>query len=136
MADWYDRALDRVGQSILNLNALTLPKLVPVDSSYVFSQTHEFLSDVLAGSRVASSVALTGVTFGVSSEGWLDADDTTIISPTTGKIITGFVFYDDLGSEATSPLLFHASSGVGLPFTVPTTASIPVVFSGSGIARL
>jgi len=75
-----------------------------------------------------------GGTFG--TDGWLDADDPLIIAPTVDDTIEAFVMLNDSGVEATSPILFYASTGLGLPYLVDTTANITVQLGPNGIAKL
>ena len=70
------------------------------------------------------------------ADGWLDADDPVIITPTVDDVIEAFVVLNDTGVEATSPILFYANSGLGLPATVETTGNLTVQLGASGIAKL
>jgi hypothetical protein len=73
--------------------------------------THEFLSDIPSGARVATSNALASKTStaGVAGSG-------TITFPTaTGDISEAIVFYKDTGSAATSPLIAYIDTATGLP---------------------
>ncbi len=89
-------------------------KVILVDAAdYTFSQTHEFLSDVLAAARVATSGALTGKT---SGSGIADAADVTF-SAVSGDPSEALILYKDTGVEATSPLIAYIDSATGLPVT-------------------
>lgn len=78
---------------------------------YIFSQTHEFLSDL-------TGVVGTAVTLGTktSTSGVFDAADATFTA-VTGNTVEALVIYKDTGVAGTSPLLAYIDSATGLPFT-------------------
>ncbi len=90
-------------------------KAVLVDAAdyTVAIDTHEFLSDIPAGARVATSAILTGksTTLGVA-----DIQDFafTAVVGDPSEIV---VFYRDTGSAATSPLVSYHDTATGLPVT-------------------
>lgn len=77
-------------------------RVVLVDSGYSFSTAHDFLDDVGAGARVATSGALTGKSI---TDGVADAADVTFASLPAGDTITGVIVYQHTGTESTSRLL-------------------------------
>lgn len=77
-------------------------KAVLVDSGYTYNSAHDFLDDVGAGARVATSSALAGKT---ATDGVCDANDVTYSTLPAGDTITGVIVYKDSGAEATSRLL-------------------------------
>jgi hypothetical protein len=85
--------------------------------------THQFLSDVASGGRVATSgnLASKTVTAGVA-----DAADVTF-SAVTGDQSECLVIYKDTGSAATSPLIAYIDTATGLPVT-PNGADITVTW--------
>lgn len=85
--------------------------------------TDEFLSDIPAGARIATSANLTGKS---TTAGVFDADD-TVFSSVTGVQSEAIVIYQDTGVEATSRLILYASSYSGLPIT-PNGADINMVW--------
>lgn len=99
-------------------------KLVAVDSGYTYDAAHDFLADVGAGARVATSSAFTGKTI---TDGVLDADDVTLASLPSGDTITGIVVYQDTGNEATSRLLLFFD-------TKADTTAINVATNGGDVA--
>lgn len=132
---WYDKALTRIGRGLLDLNALTNPKIIAIENSlYTFSQSDEFLSDVVVGARIAST-AMATVTFG-TAEGWLDAADVVFTLPTAAKNTIALIIYEDTGTEATSPLLLYIDEANILPITTETGKDLEVQWQGTGIARL
>ena len=132
---WYDKVLTRIGRGLLDLNALTTPKIIAIESGlYTFSQDHEFLSDVIASSRIATT-AMASVVFG-TVEGWLDAADVVFTTPTAAKEAVALIIYDDTGVEATSPLLIFVDDANILPITTESGKDLEIVWQGTGIVRL
>lgn len=83
--------------------------------------THQFLSDIAAGARIATSGNLAGKT---ATAGVADADDITFTS-VGGASAEAVVLYKDTGTASTSPLIWYTTSGTGLPVT-PNTGDITV----------
>lgn len=73
--------------------------------------THQFLSDVPSGGRVATSPNFGSKT---STAGVADAAD-LIFSAVTGDPSEIVIIYKDTGSAATSPLMAYIDSATGLP---------------------
>ena len=99
----------------------------------VDSVNHEFLSDVVAGSRRATSAALSSKTV---TNGTFDAADIIGAFPSlSGGAIEAAIMYVDTGTESTSRLICYFDTGGGLPFT-PTGNNADLVFNASGIFTL
>jgi hypothetical protein len=100
-------------------------KVVLVDAAdyTVNLSTHEFLSDVAAGGRVATSGNLASKT---STAGVADAADVTFTA-VTGDQSEALVIYKDTGSAATSALIAYIDTATGLPVT-PNGADITVTW--------
>jgi hypothetical protein len=100
-------------------------KIVLVDvADYTVSiDTHEFLSDIAAGARVATSGNLASKT---STLGVADAADVTLTA-VTGDQSEALVIYKDTGSAATSPLIAYMDTATGLPVT-PNGADITITW--------
>ncbi len=98
--------------------------LVDVQDYSVNLGSHEFLSDVPSGARVATSIALTTKT---STAGVAEADDVTFTT-VTGDQSEALIIYKDTGSAATSPLIAYIDTATGLPIT-PSGGDITVVWS-------
>lgn len=73
-----------------------------VDVGYVYDVAHDFLDDVGAATRVATSSPFTGKT---ADDGILDAND-PIFTGLTGDAVTGVWILKSTGVESTSPLIF------------------------------
>jgi hypothetical protein len=100
-------------------------KCVLVDAAdyTVNTATHQFLSDVASGGRVATSSNLASKTV---TAGVADAADVTF-SAVTGDQSEALVIYKDTGSAATSPLIAYIDTATGLPVT-PNGADITVTW--------
>ncbi len=75
--------------------------------------THEFLSSIPAGARVAVSGALQNKTV---TDGVFDADD-IVVAAVTGDQFEYIVLYKHTGSDATARLIYLIDSATGLPCT-------------------
>lgn len=108
-------------------------KVVLVDAAdYTFSAAHDFLDDVAAGARVATSGNLTGKSI---TGGVFDAADLTLPG-VTGDPSEALILYKDTGSAATSPLICYIDQATsGLPVT-PNSGDINIVWNASGIFAL
>ncbi|HEX2554259.1 MAG TPA: hypothetical protein VHL98_11185 [Microvirga sp.] len=101
-------------------------------ADYTYSAAHEFLSDVPAGARVATSPALTGKTF---TNGLFDAADVTFTA-VTGDQSEALILFIDTGSAATSRLVAFFDTGVtGLPVQ-PNGGDIVITWNAGGIVSL
>jgi hypothetical protein len=108
-------------------------KVVLVDTgAYTYSSAHQFLSDVAAGARVATSANLGGKT---TVNGTFDASDLTLTA-VTGVESEAIVIYQDTGVEGTSQLIAYMDTGVtGLPVT-PNGGDITITWNAAGIFSL
>jgi hypothetical protein len=85
--------------------------------------THQFLSDIPAGERVATSANLGTKT---TAAGVFDAAD-VVFSAVTGDVAEALVIYKDTGVAATSPLIAYIDTATGLPVT-PNGGDITVTW--------
>ncbi|MEO1108250.1 MAG: hypothetical protein AAFX90_10040 [Pseudomonadota bacterium] len=90
-------------------------KAILVDlADYTYAATHEFLSDVPAGARVATSGNLTGKTV---TDGNFDSDAVTWTAA-NGDECEAIILFIDTGVEATSRLVYIVDTGqTNLPVT-------------------
>jgi hypothetical protein len=103
-------------------------KLVLVDDgAYTYSSAHDFLDDIPAPARIATSGNLTGIT---TTNGVFDSDDFTITG-VAGVTVERAVLYHDSGSAATSTLLAHYDTATGLVLT-PNGGNVDVTVHASG----
>ena len=107
-------------------------KAVLVDTATysVSIDSDEFLDDIPAGERVATSANLGTKT---STLGVADAADFTF-STVTGDVCEALVIYKDTGDVETSPLIAYIDTATGLPIT-PNGADITVTVD-SGANKL
>lgn len=83
----------------------------------------QFLSDIPAGERVATSANLVSKT---STAGVADAAD-IVFTTVSGDQAEALVLYKDTGVEGTSPLIAYIDNAVGLPVT-PGGGDIAVIW--------
>src|SRR3954462_2542920 len=100
-------------------------KAVLVDSAAYTPNlaTHQYLSDIAAGARIATSANLTSKT---STAGVADAND-AIFTAASGAQSEYVVLYKDTGTATTSALILFMDTLTGLPVT-PNGGDITVVF--------
>jgi hypothetical protein len=96
--------------------------LVDVADYTVAIDTHEFLSDVASGGRVATSAAMTGKS---TTLGVCDVADFAFTA-VTGDPSEAVVFIKDTGSAASSPLISYHDTATGLPVT-PNGGDINII---------
>jgi hypothetical protein len=110
----YDKGRQRFLEAQFNWLTDTVKVLLVNTSSYTANfSTHEFLSDVSAGARVAGPVSLASKT---STGGAADAADITFTA-VSGSAIGAIIIYKDTGTEGTSPLIAYIDTATGLPIT-------------------
>jgi len=103
--------------------------LVDVADYTVNLDTHDFLDDIAAGGRVATSGNLASKT---TTNGVFDAAD-VVLSAVTGDTSEVVVVYWDTGAAATSVLLSY--NELSAPVT-PNGGDITIQWHGSGIFSL
>lgn len=110
----YGKARQAFLDGDLDWSAMTI-KAVLVDlADYTpVIDTHEFLSDIPSGARVATSAAFTGKT---STLGVADAADISFAT-VVGDQAEALVIYADTGVVGTSRLIAFIDTATGLPVT-------------------
>lgn len=107
-------------------------KAVLVDLAlYTYDEAHEFLSDIAAGARVATSANLSGK---IDTDGIADAADADYVA-LTGATVEAVVLYIDTGVAGTSRLLVYIDSAAGLPIT-PSGGDHTIRWNAAGIFQL
>lgn len=101
-------------------------KVVLVDAAdyTVDLASHQFLSSITAGARVATSENLASKTV---TAGVADAADVTL-SAVSGDVSEALVIYKDTGNASTSILIAYIDTCTGLPVT-PNGADILITWS-------
>lgn len=98
----------------IDYSADSIKVILVDDADYTVSiDTDQFLSDVPAGARVATSGNFASKT---STLGTADAADVTF-SAVTGDQSEALVIYQDTGVEGTSRLIAYIDTATGLPVT-------------------
>jgi len=97
--------------------------LVDTGAYTVNLSTHQFLSDVPAGARIAVSGALASKTV---AAGVADAADVTFTA-VSGATVEAIVIYKHTGVEGTSRLIAYIDTATGLPVT-PNGGDINLVW--------
>lgn len=104
MSALYGKARAKFLDGGISWSADTIKAVLVDAADYTVSlDAHEFLSDIPAAARVATSPALTGKT---STLGVADAADLSFPS-VTGDPTEALVLYKDTGTAATSPLIAY-----------------------------
>lgn len=90
-------------------------KVVAVDTALytVAIDTHQFLSDIAAGARIATSAALSSKTKALG----VAAAANVIFNAVSGASIEAIVVHQDTGVEGTSRLIAYVDTATGLPVT-------------------
>lgn len=105
--------------------------LVDTDDYTVNLATHEFLDDIPAGARVATTAALgskttTGAVFDAAN---------VALPDTGGDQAEALVLYVDTGTEGTSRLIAYIDTATGLPIT-PDSTEDEIQWDDQGIGAL
>lgn len=132
MSDLYPSARARALTTGLNWASGDI-RIVLVDSGYVYSEAHDFLDDVGAGTRVATSSSLTGKT---TASGVADASDVTFVA-LAGDVVAGIIVYEHTGVESTSPLIcFYDRNSTGSLITYSPSGVDTTVRWNNGATKM
>lgn len=129
LAPSYRAALLDNGVDLISGNV----KIAAMSSSYVYSSTHDFHSDltniVTTSGNLASKTA---------TDGYFDFADISVGSPASGSTITQFWLYRDSGSSATSELVYYWDEDASAaPISIVTNGeAITVVVPSGGLFRV
>lgn len=125
---FYDKGKEKILSTIdLLADDMRLVLVDGADYTPNFS-TDEFLSDIAAGGRVATSPALTSKTV---TAGAFDAADTSFTS-VSGDQSEYLVLYQHTGTDSTAALILLWDTATGLPIT-PDGNNINTTFNASGL---
>lgn len=110
----YDKGREKFLTASINWSSDTIKVLLIDTGAYTVAlATHEFLSDVAGGARIAGPVTLGSKT---TTGGAADGGDCTF-SAVSGASIEAIIIYKDTGVEGTSPLIAYIDTATGLPIT-------------------
>lgn len=114
----------------VNLTTCDVRSILIDDTDYTYSAAHDFLDDIPAGARVATSGSLTTPTVTGST---FDSDDVTFTAVPVGDAADSIVLYCHSGTEATSRLILHLDSTnqAGLPVS-PNGGNITYTVDAAG----
>ena len=120
----YDKARESFLRGEIVWQTDTIKAVLVDDNDYTFSiSANQFLSDIPAGARVATTAAFTSKS---TTAGVADAAD-PVFPGASGDVSESIVIYQDTGSAATSRLIARIDTATGLPVT-PNTGDINVIF--------
>lgn len=98
-------------------------KAMLIKSGYVYSDTHQYVSDILDYDNGRSSELINkSVTNGV-----FNANPVTLNAIGAYQVIA-VVLYIDTGSDSTSPLVAYIDTAAGLPFTPPAGGEVTIAW--------
>lgn len=133
----YDKGREAFLTKLLDWNNDNI-KVVLVDTNNatpyaVDIANHQYLSDIPAGARIATSGNLTGKS---ALAGVAKASDVTLTA-VSGVTAEAVVIYQDTGTAATSRLIAYIDTGTGFPLT-PSGGDVVVRFNtgATGIFKL
>tara|TARA_Y100000310_G_scaffold344961_1_gene460805 strand:+ start:3922 stop:4326 length:405 start_codon:yes stop_codon:yes gene_type:complete len=128
MSSLYDKGRESFLKGEIAMQTDTI-KIVLVDTGAytVDLAAHDFLDDIPAGARIATSGALQNP---LTAAGVFDADNITL-SSVSGASIEALVVYKDTGSASSSNLIAYIDSGTGLPVT-PNGGDITISWDNLG----
>ncbi len=110
----FDKAREGFLAGEINWNTDAIKAVLIDAADYTVNlATHQFLSDIPAAARVATSGALSGKTV---AAGVADAGDFTFPA-VSGDPAEALVLYQDTGTAGTSRLIAYIDTATGLPVT-------------------
>jgi hypothetical protein len=129
----YPKTKAKMMNAGLNLASVSV-KAMLVETNYVYSASHQFLSDVPSAYQIAISPALTGVTIGASDASFRSNSPLlpAVTGSSAGEQAHAIILFHDTGTPGTSDLIAYIDTGVtGLPF-VPSGADEEIVVPAGG----
>ncbi len=117
----------------LNLASGDIRAILIDTADYTYGAAHDFLDDVAAGARVATTSAFASKT---TTNGTFDAADLSF-SAVTGDVCEALIIYcHDGGADSARRLIGYFDTGVtGLPVT-PNGGDVTITWNASGIFAL
>lgn len=109
----YPKFLEQAIQGGTDLSGGNIKVILVDTGAYTYSASHQFLSDVAAPARIATSGNLASKTF---TSGVFDAADVTFTA-VTGTTVEAVVIYIDTGTAGTSKLIGYFDNYSGLVLT-------------------
>lgn len=129
----YPKAKVKFSKAQLDLRSATL-KAALIETNYVYSDSHAFLSDIPSAYQVAIGPALTGCGVG-DTDASFHSDNTivpAVVASSAGEHVKAIVLFHDTGTPSTSDLVAYIDTGVtGLPF-IPRGADEQIIVPAAG----
>ena len=120
----FDRGREAFLTGGINWSADSIKAVLVDTGAYTVNlATHQFLSDIAAGARVATSANLSAKTV---AAGVADAAD-SLFTAVSGPSVEAVVLYKDTGTAGTSALIAYIDTASGLPVT-PNGGDITVAW--------
>jgi hypothetical protein len=124
----YPKAREAFLKALIDLSAVSVKALLVDGADYTYDASHEFLSSVPSGARIATSGALGSKTF---ANGVFDSADPSVTG-VTGDQFEIVILFIDTGVEGTSRLLAFYDTGItGMPAT-PDGGNFVIQVNASG----
>jgi hypothetical protein len=128
----YDKGRQKFAEGAIPWLSATIKAVIVDTDDYVVNlATHEFLSDIPAVARVATSPALTAKT---TTNGVCGCGNITFPS-VSGDQSEAMAVFLDTGVPTTSPLIQYVNAGTGLPI-FPSGNNVVVIVGPSGLFKL
>jgi hypothetical protein len=121
----YDKGREGFLDGSIDWDTDTIKAVLVDNGAYTVDlATHQFLSDIASGARIATLAA--GLSGKTVTAGVADASDATFTA-VSGASVESIVLYKDTGSAATSRLIAYIDTATGLPVT-PNGGDITVAW--------
>ena len=125
----YPKTKAQLMQGSINLLTANVKAMLVDLADYTYNAAHDFLNDVPAAARIATSGALSSKAINDAAE--FDSADPIFIS-VAGDQLECIILFIDTADESTSRLLMFQDTGVtGLPLT-PDGNNVQIIVSANG----
>ena len=91
------------------------------------------LADILTAARIGETANLTTTVGSAATGAWDHTDET--IATVTGATVESIVYFEETGTDSTSPLLLNIDSWTGLPLT-PNGGDVTLQPAAGGVFQI